>query len=133
MGGKMIDYESIDPNKTVWEIISDTLISRGFEVYPPATKVGECKREYIVLKQDGSSQKDRLSTQTVYYAFMLYVPKNQYSRLGDFEKRVKEILDTDLFPLIMPAGSTDTDYYDDNYNAHMRTFLYRNYVRNKHL
>lgn len=120
-------------DKNVWQIIFETLSKNGIEVFPPATKIGECKKPYVVLKQDGASQIKSYSSEYVYYRFMLYVPRNKYSELSIFEKDIKKILDENLYPLIMPAGQTETDYYDDNYNAHMRAFLYRNNVRNKHL
>lgn len=124
---------SIDENKTVWQNICDTLTKRGFDVFPPATHVAECKKPYIVVKQSGAAKKAGYSTETVYYRFLVYVPKNQYSRLDEIVRDVKNILDTELYPMLMPTGQTEVDYYDDNYNAHMRAFLYRNNVRNKHL
>lgn len=122
-----------EENRSVWEIISDTLIENGFDVYPPATHVGECEKEYIVLKQDGSSQIAGYSSEVVYYRFMLYVPREKYSFLDEYTKSVKKVLDEQLYPMIMPTGQSEGDYYDDNYNAHLRAFLYRNNVRNKHL
>lgn len=119
--------------KNVWEIISDTLKENGWDVYPPGTKNGECKSKYIVLKQDGSSQVGSFSSQFDYYMFLLYVPRNEYSKLGTYEMELKKLLAEKLFPLLVPTGQKMTDYYDDNYKAHLRTILYRNSVRNKHL
>lgn len=128
-----MDVSNIDDKKSIWQIIFDTLTSKGIDVFPPATKVGECKKPYVVLKQDGASKIKSYSSEYVYYRFMVYVPRNKYSELSKFENKIKGILDEELFPLIMPVGQTETDYYDDNYNAHMRAFLYRNNIRNKHL
>lgn len=128
-----MDINTIDNKKTIWQNICDVLTSKGIDVFPPATKYGECKKPYVVLKQDGSSQIGDYSSERVYYRFILYVPKNKYSHLSVFEKEVKKIIDEELFPLIMPVGQNETDYYDDNFNAHMRSFLYSNNVRNKHL
>ena len=119
--------------RNVWEIISDTLKENGWDVFPPGTKKGECKSKYIVLKQDGSSQVGSFSSQFDYYMFLLYVPSNEYSKLGTYEKQLKDLLASKLFPLLVPTGQKMTDYYDDNYKAHLRTILYRNSVRNKHL
>lgn|SRR5699024_7280150 len=119
--------------KNVWEIISETLQENGIDVYPPGTKVGECKKEYVVLKQDGSTQVGSLSSEQDYYMFMLYVPRNKYSFLSTYEFQVKKVLDEKLYPMLMPTGQKMGDYYDDNYKAHMRAFLYRNNRRNKHL
>lgn len=117
----------------IWSTIADALIKAGIDVYPPATHEGECLKEYVVLKQYGSSQIVHFSSERVYYMIMLYVPRNKYSYLETFERKVKKVLDEDLYPLIMPSGSKDADYYDDNYKAHLRMFMYHNNVRNKHL
>ena len=62
-----------------------------------------------------------------------FIESNMYSFLEEYERSVKKVLDEDLFPMIMPTGQKEGDFYDDNYNAHLRAFLYRNNVRNKHL
>lgn len=128
-----MDIKDINPEKTVWQIMFETLSNSGFEVYPPATKVGECKSPYIVLKEDGSSQINNYSSERVYYRILLYVPRNMYSQLTVLESEVRKVLDDELYPLILPTGQSDPDFYDDNYNAHMRAFFYRNNRRNKHL
>ena len=118
---------------TVWEQIFDSLKKAGIDVYPPATKKGECTSNYVVVKQDGSSQIGTFSSERVYYQFMLYVPQNKYNKLSTFEQEVKGVLDSQLYPILMPIGSNMPDYYDDTVKAHMRSFQYRNNVRNKHL
>lgn len=120
-------------DNSIWQTIVDALRAHNFEVYPPATKKGECISKYIVVKKDGTSGIRGYSTKYVYYRILLYVPKNEYHELDIFEKEVRSVLDTDLFPLIMSTGSGEPDYYDDNINGHMRAFLYRNNVRDKHL
>lgn len=129
----MIKISDINTEKTVWENIMDVLKMNGFEVYPPATKKGECTKKYIVVKQDGASQINRYSSVRVYYRFLLYVPRNEYSELSKFEKEVKTVLDEQLYPLIKPSGQTETDFYDDNINGHLRVFLYQNNVRDKYV
>lgn len=120
--------------KNVWQIIFDNLKNAGIKVYPPATKQGECKENYVVFKKGGSTQINKYSSKRDYYDFYLYVPKNKYSELADFEADVKSVLDSaPVYPMIMPTGSTENDYYDDNLNAHLRTFTYYNNVRVKHL
>lgn len=118
---------------SVWKIIFSTLKRAGFDVYPPATKNGICSKEYIVVKKAGSAPILGISSQRDYYMFLLYVPIEKYSYLDEFERKVKDVLDTDLFPMLMPTGSEENDYYDDNFNAHLRSFMYINKVRNKHL
>lgn len=129
----MIKIADIDTEKTVWENIADVLKKNGFKVYPPATHKGECTEKYIVLKQDGSSQINGYSSRRVYYRFLLYVPREEYTELTKFEKAVKKVLDEQLYPLIKPSGQTETDYFDDNINGHLRVFLYQNNERDKYL
>ena len=121
-----------EKEKTVWELIFDALKAEKIDVYPPATHRGECLSKYVVVKRDGSSQKGKLSTEVVYYQFLLYEPRNRYSDLDRYEKEVKSAVKK-LFPMLMPTGSTMPDYYDDSVKAHVRSFLYRNNVRNKYL
>lgn len=121
-------------NKNVWERIVSVLNENGINAYPPATKQGQCKEKYVVVKYAGANQHKTYSTQKNYYEFYLYVPKNNYSILADFEAEVRAVLDKPpLYPMIMPTGSSENDYYDDNIDAHLRSFSYYNYQRVKHL
>ena len=119
--------------ETIWKTVFRKLKENGINVYPPATKIGECKTEYVVIKQDGSSQVGSFSSEFVYYHFMLYVPANRYSYLSEYEKKVKDIINKELYPLLVPTDSNMADYFDDEVKAHMRSFIYRNSVRNRHL
>lgn len=123
----------MNDDKSVWELTSDALTKAGIENYPPGIKKGTCKKEYVVFKQDGGSQIGNISSEIVYYTFMLYVPQNKYSFLSNFESMVRKVLDEKMYPTIIPTGSKQPDYYDDNLDAHMRSFTYRNSVRNKRL
>lgn len=119
--------------KTVWEQIFDALQRSGYEVYPPALKSGECLSEYIVVKGDGSSQTGTYSSETAYYTVMLYVPKNEYTRLLRFKKEVKDVFARELYPMLIPTGQETPDFFDDTVKAHMVSLTYRNSVRNSHL
>lgn len=118
---------------SIWETIQETLENNGISAYPPGLKDGECKKEYVVVRNAGGVQVSNYSSETIYYDFLLYVPRNKYNTLDDFERRVKKVIDTELYPMLMPTGSSDPDYYDDEVKAHMRSFMYRNTKRNKHL
>lgn len=119
--------------KTVWEIIADALKAHEIDVYPPGVKSGECKKEYVVVKQDGSIQIGQFSSSRTLYTFMLYVPYNKYTYLDKFKQEIKGICAVDLFPMIMPTGQETPDFYDDTVKAHMVSITYRNNVRNTHL
>lgn len=125
----MLNLNEVDPEKTVWELIADALIRNGIKVYPPAGKFGECKEEYVVLKQAGSVQVENYSSIWNYYMFLLYEPKERYTDLDRLEKRVNNIIKEELYPMIKPTGLKENDSYDDNINAHIRAFTYRNAVR----
>ena len=119
--------------KTVLELCADALKTHNIDVYPPANKTGECKKEYVVLKKDGAAQVGEYSSQSNYYTFMMYVPKAMYTQLERFKKIVTDIISTDLYPMLMPTGQETPDFYDDSVKAHMVSVTYRNSVRNNHL
>ena len=116
--------------KTIWEKVAEALELHGIEVYPPATKQGECHKEYTVLKEDGSSQLGEYTSEIHYYTFMCYVPKEKYTQLSRYKQTVKNVIATDLYPLLIPTGQETPDFYDDTVKAHMGSITYRNSVRN---
>lgn len=104
------------------------LQSKGFDVYMPETKIGECKSPYIVVKNDGSSQHPVFSTDVDMYAIMVYVPKQAYSSLEPLVQSIKQAM-KELEPMIKPYGSQTPSYYDDNYKAHTISIEYKNYKK----
>lgn len=129
----MVRVQDIDTDKTLWEIIADALIRNGIMCYPPAGKTGGCKEDYVVLKQAGSVQVESYSSEWVYYMFMLYTPRDKYYDFERFERRVKNIIQRELYPMIKPTGLKNNDFYDDNINAHVRSFTVRATARNRML
>ena len=119
--------------KTVWERIMDVMIANDIEAYPPASKKGECTHEYVVVKQDGGSQYQNFSTEAHYYTLLLYVPQHKYASLEKFKAKVKEVVATNLYPLLMPTGLETPDFFDDTFKAHMVSVQYRNNARNAQL
>lgn len=118
-------------NRSVWRITADTLLESGIRVFPPATALGECRKEYVVLKRAGSVQLEDYSTERVYYMFILYVPRDRYTMLDELESKVKGVLRERLYPMLLPTGLSNNDGYDENVNAHYRAFTYQNKVRNR--
>lgn len=104
------------------------LHSKGFDVYMPEIKIGECKSPYIVVKNDGSSQHPVFSTDVDMYAIMVYVPKQAYSSLEPLVQSVKQAM-KELEPMIKPYGSQTPSYYDDSYKAHTISIEYKNYKK----
>lgn len=111
-----------------WQDIFLHLKKVGFDVYSPGTKVGECTKEYIVVKNDGSSKLPTVSSDSDLYAVMCYVPKESYSRLEPMVQEVKKAM-KGLEPMILPYGSQTPSYYDDSYKAHMISIEYKNYKK----
>lgn len=111
-----------------WQDIFLHLKKAGFDVYSPGTNVGECTKEYIVVKNDGSSKHTTVSSDNDLYAVMCYVPKENYSRLEPMVQEVKKAM-KGLEPMILPYGSQTPSYYDDSYKAHMISIEYKNYKK----
>lgn len=111
-----------------WQDIFLHLKKEGFDVYSPGIKVGECTEEYIVVKNDGSSKHQTVSSDNDLYAVMCYVPKESYSRLEPMVQEVKKAM-KGLEPMILPYGSQTPSYYDDSYKAHMISIEYKNYKK----
>lgn len=108
-----------------WQDIYSHLEDAGFEVYSPATKTGECISQYIVVKNDGSSQFGNFSTNNDLYAILCYVPKQKYSELEILVQAVKEEMKK-LEPMIKPIGMQTPSFYDDAVKAHMISMQYVN-------
>lgn len=124
----MINTNEFKPSDSRWQDIFLHLKNNGFDVYPPGIKTGECLREYIVVKNDGSSRHTGTSTDDDFYAVMCYVPKQAYSSLEPFVQRIKKAM-KELEPMILPYGSQTPSYYDDSVKAHMVSIQYKNYKK----
>lgn len=120
-------------DKTVVEAIILVLKENNIDAYPPATKNGECTKEYVVVKNSGASQIGTYSSEVHYTDILCYVPRNKYTRLERFKNEVKEIIHNNLYPRVMETGSETQDYFDDEIKGHMVSFMLRNNVRNRYL
>lgn len=112
----------------MWEKIYRKLKEKGFPVYSPSTKEGECKEPYVVVKNSGLSKHPTFSSNIEYYDVMCYVPYNRYSKLEPFKESVKKAL-KELYPTIKESGIETPSYYDDKYKAHMVSVMYENYKK----
>lgn len=117
-------------DKTVVQAILLLLKENNIEAYPPATKKGECIKEYVVVKNAGSSQIGNYSSEVHYVDVLCYVPQNKYTELESFKNHVKQIIHNNLYPRVMETGSETEDYYDEDIKGHMVSFILRNNVRN---
>lgn len=113
---------------SVWQDIYKHLKKNGFDVYSPSIKTGECTKEYIVVKNNGSAKKVNASTDEDYYSIMCYVPRNKYSALEVLVQKVKKAM-KELKPMVLPYGMQSSSYYDDEIKAHMISIEYKNYKK----
>lgn len=123
----MIDA-SFKPKESRWQDIYIHLKKSGFNVYSPGIKIGDCTKEYVVVKNDGSVSLSNISTDDDLYAVMCYVPKQQYSKLEPLVQKVKRAM-KELEPMILPYGSQTPSYYDDGVKAHMVSIEYKNHKK----
>ena len=119
---------SFKPKVSRWQDIYIHLKKSGFNVYSPGVKIGDCTKEYVVVKNDGSVSLSNISTDDDLYAVMCYVPKQAYSTLEPLVQKVKKAM-KELEPMIMPYGSQTPSYYDDSYKAHMISIEYKNHKK----
>lgn len=124
----MINVNTFEYQDSRWQDIYMHLKEKGFDVYSPGTKTGECNSEYLVVKNDGSSKHASFSTDVDLYAVLCYVPKSHYSSLEPLVQRVKNAM-KELEPMIKPYGSQTPSYYDDSVKAHMIGIEYKNYKK----
>lgn len=101
------------------------LKSKGFDVYFPAQKVGECTSPYVVVKDMVTTKLTNFSSTITYYDIMCYVPKNAFSKLAPYVESVKEAM-KEMVPMIKPTYTETPSFYDDTIDAHMSSIEYRN-------
>lgn len=106
------------------------LEQKGFEVYPVGTKEGECKKDYIVLKKESSTQTLNYSSQTHYFSILCYSKK--YTGVLKLCDNIREVM-KEYFPQMKQTGNETPPYFDDSVNAFMVSIEYACYMRNKKL
>lgn len=121
----MLDPTQFEYLESRWQDLYIHLQDSGFEVYSPGMKVGECTSPYLVIKHDGSIKHDTFSTDLDLYSIMVYVPRNEYSKLEVLMQQVKSSM-KEIYPLFVYYGEQTSSYYDDNFKAHMISIEYRN-------
>lgn len=125
-----IDTSAFEYEDSRWQDLYKFLQRKGYDVYHPGQKEGECLSPYVVLKYSGAVKTQQISSRQDLYDVMVYVPKTQYSKL---ETLVQSIITDmkELEPLFLPYGNQqDPSYYDDSVKAHFVTVVYMNYKKN---
>lgn len=126
----MIDTATFKYEDSRWQDLYLFLTSKGYDVYTPGQKEGECLSKYIVVKYAGSVKADMISSRRDLYDLILYVPKVNYSQLESFVQQVISDM-KEIEPLFMPYDNQqDTSYFDDSVKAHFVSIVYMNYKKN---
>lgn len=120
-------------DNTIIEALILCLNKNKIEAYPPTTKKGRCTSNYVVIKSSGASKIPGYTSEVHYYDVLCYVPQNKYTELEKFKKNVKEVVEKNLFPRLVPTGSESIDYFDEDIGGFMSSIMYKNNVRNNHL
>ena len=117
-----------DYQQSRWQDLYVHLQNKGYEVYAPAQKVGECTKPYLVIKNDGSYKHVNFSTDRTQYAIYCYVPKLKYSELEPLVQRVKRDM-KELYPMFQLYGQELASFYEDEVKAHYIAIEYENYKK----
>ena len=118
-------WDSMAENTRIQDIYV-FLKDKGFEVYFPAQKVGECTSPYVVVRDATTTKVAGFSSTVTYYDIMCYVPKDHFSTLEPFVEQVK-ISMRGLVPMIKPTYTQTQSFYDESVKAHMISIQYLNY------
>lgn len=127
----IVDPSSFDYKKSRWQDLFAFLKDKGFDVYSPGVKTGECTSPYLVVVNAGTSEwlvgdSGASGVDRELYTIMVYVPKKSYSELEPMVQKVKENM-RELRPLFKYEGNVTPSFYDDALKAHMVSLDYRNY------
>ncbi len=126
----MIDPTSFEYADSRWQDLYRFLKGKGYEVYAPGMKEGECTSKYIVIKYSGAVHQYNISSRQDLYDVMMYVPKTQYSKLEGFVQDVIRDM-KELAPMFTPYDNQqDPSFYDESVKAHFVSVVYRNFKKN---
>lgn len=98
------------------------------ETYGLGQHQGECKKKYVVVRDEGSLGFDAVSTDTVLYSAMLYVPADEPFNMEPFVQEVKKRM-LGLHPMFAPTGVETQTIHDDDKKAWMYSIQYRVYKK----
>lgn len=126
----MIDTSDFEYKDSRWQDLYSFLKKKGYEVYSPGQKEGDCLSKYIVIKYAGSVKADTISSRQDLYDLMMYVPKKSYSQLESFVQQVIQDM-KELQPMFYQHDNQqDPSYFDESVQAHFVSIVYKNYKKN---
>lgn len=118
--------------KSVLKQVYDHLKEIGFDVYFSGQHKGDCLSKYVVLKMDGGTMLEGISSERPLYTVLCYVPERKYSELADYVLEVKDAM-RGVYPMLMYAGNETTSYFDESVNGHMVSFQYQGIRKIKYI
>lgn len=127
---QMLDPTTFDYRESRWQDLFAFLDGKGYDVYPPATKLGDCTKPYIVVKYAGATKLSTVSSRQDLYDIMVYVPLHKYAQL---EVLVQKVINDmkEIAPLFLPYDmEQDESVLDPAVNGHYVTLTYCNYKKN---
>lgn len=124
----MIDPTIFEAEESRVQDIYIFLKEKGYDVYFPAQKVGDCVSPYVVVKHDGATKDLNFSTDIDTYSVMVYVPQKSYSQLEVLVRKIRQDM-KELEPMIRYNDSMMTSFYDDSIKGHMTSISFRNYKK----
>lgn len=95
----------------------------GLEPYPPGVQRGQCKKPYVVVKDD--IQNPMAGSNKVGYKIIdliIFYPKNRYSEIDDYKRKVKTSMNKLNF--IRKTGNETPVMIDEARNAYTTSIEY---------
>lgn len=108
--------------------VIEYLIDKGIDAYPIGKHTGECKKEFVVVKQD--STQSQIGSRDLGYTIIdviLYVPLASYSNLECYGTKVINILKELRY--MKSAGQWTPPVVDDEKKAYTFSIMYQIYKR----
>lgn len=102
------------------------LKGKGYKIYPPTGKMGQCLEPYLVINGAGVLKFEPYSSTQHIYDIMLYVPVNKFSEIEDLMNNLKAAMQ-ELEPMFKPAYVETPPFYDESVNGFMVSVQYINY------
>lgn len=106
----------------LFEYLQDNKI----DVYFVGQHQGECKKPYVVLKDDGVNSTNS-KVGKGYIDLIFFVPQNQFTQCNFFKQKVKGLVKE--FKNVKYAGNETGIVTDDNKKALTFSVLYENYKK----
>lgn len=108
--------------------VIEYLIDNGIDAYPIGKHTGECKKEFVVVKQDSTTSQ--LGSRDLGYTIIdiiLYVPIASYSKLESYGNKVINILKE--LKWLRSVGQWTPPIVDDEKKAYTFSIKYQVYKR----